>query len=519
VSAFPEHLQSLLHPQAYAHAVSAVQLIETHISWVLLTGEFAYKIKRPVEYDFVDQRSSQRREFLCHEELRLNRRFAPELYLSVSPITRRDGQACVGGSGTIIEHCVVMRQFPSDDALDRLLARGQILPAELESFGHELARIHARLPAAAPNQAWGGPANLRTQVLRNAAACARAAAGLTAGAAMRTLQPALATMLDSLHACLARRFASGRVRECHGDLHAGNVVRRAGRLLAFDCLEFDPALRWIDVADEVAFLVADLEAHDRSQCAHAFLTGYCTESGDYEGCALLRLFKIHRALVRAKVTALSAAGGDPPPLVDRYVQYALRVLEAPAPVLILMCGVSGSGKSWLAARAAPRLLALHLRSDVERKRVAREIGAEGDGVAQGRYAPATRARVYRRLRRCTWHVLAGGYATIADATFADRTERARFRRLAARLGVPVCLVYCRAAPDVLQARVRERRAHRDDPSEADLRVLEWQQSHFEPVLAEEALPLVEIRTDAPDAVERLLRFIETWRAAAFQYKG
>src|SRR5262249_24143296 len=258
VSVLPGHLQALLSPWAYPHPVNAVQLIETHVSWVLLTGEFAYKIKRPVKHSFVDQRSLERRHFLYQGEVRLNRRFAPELCLGVCPITVCANEARIEGSGPAIEHAVRMRQFAREDELDQLLEAGTFEPYELELFGHELAQIHARLPVAPAEEQAHASGALAELVLHNLEEGTRAGRYLGWAADADALESALAALISATARLRSQRLAHGRVRECHGDLHARNIVRYGTRLLAFDCLEFDPALRCIDVADEIAFLLADL---------------------------------------------------------------------------------------------------------------------------------------------------------------------------------------------------------------------------------------------------------------------
>lgn len=517
MSALPAHLQSLLEPRAYPHPVTAVQLIETHVSWVLLTGEFAYKVKRPVHYPFVDLRSGERRAFLCREEVRLNRRFAPELYLDVCAITVENGAARIDGHGAVIEHAVRMRQFPPGAELDRLLAAGGIEPAELEVFGGELARIHERLPLPDPRQRWGRPEALRTIVTDNVAEAACAVAPLGEMPFPRGLPQALAAAVEAALPTLSTRFAAGRVRECHGDLHARNVVRLAAGLRAFDCLEFEPALRWTDVADEIAFLLADLGARGRPLHAQAFLGGYLTASGDYQACSCLPLFRAHRALVRCKVAALSALGGGQSERAreearrdsQAYLACALGSLAPRSPLLLLMSGLSGSGKTWLAQRLAPHLAAVHVRSDIERKRLAGLAAADrsGSAVAQGLYAPAATRAVYRRLVQCASDILGGGYSAIVDATFGEREQRAQFAALAARLGVRAVIVHCQAPVETLEARIVERRRSDADPSEADVAVLEWQRSHFEPIVPAEGFLVHELATAAPHALEDLLRRI------------
>jgi uncharacterized protein len=511
MSSFPGHLQALLYPRAYRHPVRAVDLIETHISWVLLTGRFAYKIKRPVHYAFVDLRSAQERRLLCHEEVRLNRRFAPELYLGVSGIRERNGEARIGGSGRIIEHAVKMRRFLGSQELDALLEARRVEPANLESFGEELARVHERLPVAHAGQRWGEPAPQIAGIKDNAAECVRAARTLGNAAALRTLQARLGEWADASWPLLARRLAAGRVRECHGDLHAGNIVRRGARLVPFDCLEFDPALRWIDVADEVSFLLVDLAARGRPLHAHAFLSGYLAASGDYQVCLLAPVFKAHRALVRAKVLALTAEACGPKGAAARlarrtyrrYLECARQSLAPQRPTLVLMSGLSGSGKTWLAQRLAPALCAVHLRSDIERKRLVGlpPAARSKSAVARGLYAREMTMAVYRRLADCAADTLAGGYTTIVDATFARAEDRMHFRALALRLGVSFCIVYCHAPRKLLVRRIIDRR-RRKDPSEADIEVLHWQEAHFTAPAAQEAGLVLDAGQFRPEELAR-----------------
>jgi uncharacterized protein len=521
VSVLPGHLQALLSPEAYPHPVRTVQLIETHVSWVLLTGEFAYKIKRPVEHSFVDQRSLQRREFLCQEEVRLNRRFASELYIGVCPITVRAGEARVAGPGPIIEYAVKMRQFPRSDELDQLLEAGGIQPAEVELFGHGLAEIHRRLPVAPPPQQTDPPDKFAATVLHNLEECARVGETLGWTAELGALQAPLEKLLESSAPLRAQRRAHGYVRECHGDLHARNIVRCGTRLVAFDCLEFDPALRWIDVADEIAFLLADLGTRGYPLHAQAFLAGYLSASGDYQACALQPVFQAHRALVRSMVTALSATevrgGGDISAERIWYAAYVDGAHRAAAPrraTLVLMCGLSGSGKTWLAQRLAPKLAAVHVRSDVERKRLAglAVTDRSGSALGAGLYSREASARVYDRLAECASDALRGGYTTLVDATFGRAEDRARFYDLARRLGARSCLVHCHAPRQVLGTRIVERQRRHDDPSEADLALLTWQEERFEAPKPNEADELFEAESPDGAALEALIARLSALRA-------
>jgi len=509
----PEHLAALMQPSAYPHPVAQVRLIETHISWILLTGEVAYKIKRPVCFPFLDLRSLERRAFFCKEELRLNRRFAPQLYRDVCPIVMVDGTARIDAPGEPVEYAVKMSQFPRDDELDSLLAQARIAPAELAAFGRELASIHGNLPVASPPEQWGEPQSVHDNIVRNLEECAHAAAVFNGASAVRSLRPRLEKSLQCLAPLMSDRRERGRVRECHGDLHAANIVRLESTLVAFDCLEFEPAFRWIDVADEVAFLLADLESRGYPQHEQAFLTGYLGRGGDYQACRLLPLYKAHHALVRAKVGALglSGTGAATAPANDgplraflAYLDCAARALSRKSPAaMILMSGLSGSGKTWLAERIAPLLGAIHLRSDIERKRLAGvdDHVRTGSAVGEGIYHKDFTARVYAYLATAVEDILSGGYTAIVDATFSQRQEREAFRKLVSRLGVPARLIHCHASHDVLRSRVVERGRQERDASEADVNVLEWQKEHWEAVVPDEQWTIISVDTADVDVTE------------------
>jgi aminoglycoside phosphotransferase family enzyme/predicted kinase len=510
----PAPLSGLLRPEAFPHPVGEVRCVQTHLSWVLLAGDYAYKIKRPVRYPFVDFTDRAVRERMCREELRLNARFAPQLYLSVEPVCVEAGAARIGGPGKAIEWAVRMRRFDRRAELDRLVVAGEVSVAELAAFGAALAARHDTLPVDEQSAACevvertgrSLQANLReTQASLDAVGVQLPDVGV-AGALDRRFMASIGA--------LSRRALSGRVRECHGDLHLSNIVRLGGELVAFDCLEFDPALRWLDVADDAAFLWADLVAYGRADLARAFLQGYADGSGDFDMLDVLDLFVAHRALVRAKVMAIRAAQfvGDSSPraaLLARCRGYVTVASEALAPrraVLVLVGGVSGSGKSWLAARLAAGLDGLHLRSDLERKRLAGLATTAGSGspLGGGLYSAEWNARTYDRLLRAAGNVLASGRIAIVDATFLEASQRDPFRALAAERGVACHHIECTAPEAVLRERILRRRAEGGDPSEADLAVLERQLARRDMPGQGADAPLVVIDTAAADTVQRAL---------------
>lgn len=518
----PQELTALLDAAAYPHPVGAVRVVETHLSWVFLTGELAYKLKKAVCFPFVDLRSVERRAFYCAEELRLNRRFAPELYLEVCRVTCAAGHSRIGGRGKLIDYAVCMRQFRAEDELGALLANGGLAPRALAVFGHDLARLHEELPQPAPSEPWGQPHSVQGLLLRNLAECLQASAELGTADALQSLRAAYTARIAAAAPWLAARRAAGRVRECHGDLHAGNLARYGGRLLAFDCIEFEPAFRWIDVAEEIACLCMDLRARGYGAHAQAFIGGYLVASDDYGACRLLRLYGTHRALVRAKVAALRAAQVAPPLRAAsraehcRYLEVARELLAAQRVRLVLMCGLSGSGKSWLAERLAPLLDAVHLRSDIERRRLA-GLGVRqrsGSGLGRGMYSAPLGAATYERLRECAAEALDGGLSVIIDATCQERAQRERLSSLGAVHAASVHVVYCHAPREVLEARIAAREREAADASEADSSVLALQEARFEPIGAAEQLRVIDVDTTAADAVTQVLERLRQADGAA-----
>ena len=524
----PPSLAALLRPDAYPHVVDVVELITTHISWVLLAGEYAYKVKRPVRYPFIDLTSLDRRRFLCEEELRLNRRFAPELYMDVCKILTVDDAARIEIPGStsraesglhaqaILEYAVRMRRFSRKDELDRLLDAWRIEPHELDAFGRELAQLHARLPAAPAASQWGRPEEVSAHLTRNLLECADAARVFGSSGGVLALRHPLQARLATSTPWMAARRNRGRIRECHGDLHSRNIVRLGVHLVPFDCLEYEPALRWIDTADEMAFLTSDLKARGRPLHAHAFRNGYLIESGDHHACRVLNLYEAHRALVRAKVAALSVTQSTTTTDRDaseqefsRLISFAGSALAPKLPRLLLMCGLSGSGKTWLARRLAERLCAVHIRSDVERKRRAglHELAPSHSRLGEDLYSSEVSTAVYDALARAAEDVLSGGICTIVDATLLMRAERARFAELAASRGAPLHLILCEAPEPVLRARITERSWARHDSSEADLSVLEWQLARAEPPAADEGIDVIRVDTLRADALDLTMRGI------------
>jgi len=482
-------ITSLRNPALYSGAVSAVELLETHISWVLLAGEFAYKLKKPVDLGFVDFTTLEKREHYCHEELRLNRRFAPELYLDVVPITGSPQAPVWGGEGTVIEYAVRMRRFPQEVLLSNVIAAGGLKESHIDDLARRVAKFHAEV-AVADEQSPFGTADA---VLRPAEENFRRTQfpGREDETRERLANLRNWTLAEHqrLYQTFAARKANGFIRECHGDLHLGNMVLLDGRVTLFDCIEFNEHLRWIDVLSEVAFLVMDLADRGRPDLGHRFLNAYLECTGDYAGLAIFRFYSTYRALVRAKVACLRAEQGDlTAEEINRlyeefrgYLALAESSLQPPPAALILCSGVSGSGKSTGTQPLVERLPAIRIRSDVERKRLfglAPEDRPDAE-LTRELYSGDAGRRTYERMAELARTVITAGHSVILDATFLQRAQRKQFGALARELGVPFVILEFEASPETLRARVQQRMAAGKDASDATLAVLDSQLAHRE----------------------------------------
>lgn len=462
------------------------QRLETHISWIVLTGTFAYKIKKPVRFDFLDYSTLELRRQQCERELEIGRRYAPEIYVAVLPIRETtQGLTVGGGAGSIIDYAVQMRQFDQAQLLDRQLTAGQVAGHEMDALAEQLAMYHSQaarveLVADEASSRVIQPASenfdyllahLADSIQRNAVA------QLKGWTELQTVR---------LRPWFAQRAAAGAVRECHGDLHLNNLLRIDGKFLAFDPIEFNDRLSQIDTINEAAFLMMELHEHGFRSHAYRFINQYLEAARDYDGLRGLSYYLVYRAMVRAKVDVIrhtQTTGSQQTTLTDtgwRYVQYAQRVAAPVRPALLIMHGFSGSGKSTVAMRLVEARGLMRLRSDVIRKQL---LGIDPqDKTPEHRlgeaYSADLTARVYEQLATRSEQVLSAGFGVIADATFLKCSQRQRFADLAARLNVPFQIIDCTASISELERRLAQRGL---DPSDATLSVLQHQIATAEPL--------------------------------------
>lgn len=491
----------------------AVETIETHISTVLLAGEFAYKLKKPVDLGFLDFTTLAARRRFCEQELQLNRRTAPQLYLDVLAITGTVDAPRLGGPGAPIDWAVRMRRFAAEDLLDARVRAGRLDAACIDRLAAAIAAFHMEAPRVDAASALGSAGTVARWMLDNVEGLREHVGASVDRARIDALADWTRRELERRAALLQARHRDGFVRECHGDLHLGNIVLVDGAPIPFDCIEFNDELRCIDVLSDLAFTVMDLLDRAEPRLAWRLLNGYLEATGDYGAVPLARPYLVYRALVRAKVALIRAQQPAVAPALRvhqhgdfaDHVALAERLARPGPPLLVAMHGLSGSGKTFVAQQLLEHLGAVRVRSDVERKRMfslAPNARVDAELRAELYGGDATRA-TYERLASAARAIVDGGFTAIVDAAFLKHAERAALRALAGSLGVRFALVACSAPPAVLRARVAARVAADRDASDATLDVLERQLGWCEDVQDDERAVAWRIDTDAPfDEVAR-----------------
>jgi len=486
----PPLIRALLEPQRYSPALARVELVQTHISWVLLAGDFAYKIKKPLNLGFLDFSTLALRQRYCQEELRLNRRYASDLYLGVVDIFNTPADPQWQGTGAPIEYAVKMRRFDAAARLDRVCARAELQPQHLSDLAGTLVAFHASAAKATSTSKFGSPSQILAPALANMDDLLRDFPGADAAGRLGALRGWTEAQFKLLTPLMQARKRQGRVRECHGDLHLANLVLIDQRVRLFDGIEFSEELRWIDVASEIAFAYMDLLAHAQPGLGNWWVDEVLSRSGDYEAAQLLRFYAVYRALVRAKVAALRATQtqGDGAEALA-YIALAERLAAPPPARLIITHGLSGCGKTVASSALlqSDPAATLRLRSDVERKRLFGLSGTarSGSAVAGGIYTAEAHAQTYAHLRELAAMLLRAGWSVIVDATFLKRAERESFRTLAKANEVAFSILAPLATPAQLRERILARNALERDASEATLQVLAQQMQVVEPLTQDE----------------------------------
>lgn len=492
----PAHIEAMLSPGLYERATKSVELVQTHISYVLLTDDSVYKLKKPVRFSFLDFSTLARRRHFCHEEVRLNRRLAGDVYRGVRALIRDGDGYRLGAEGEpgVVEYVVEMRRLPDDRLLDVMLARDAVDAEMIDAIVQRLVRFHAEADSTAEVREAGDPRRILAAMDDDFLEMRRFRGQTIEAADDKAIADFCRGSLERFATLLKQRAAAGRVRDGHGDLHAEHICL-TDPLVIFDCIEFNPAFRYRDVAAEVAFLAMDLEFRGHANLSKAFVDGYARAAQDPEIEQLVPFLKAHRAYIRGKVDSLTAEEAEVgqsarsalAESARRHFELAYRYTWTGVRGLVVVVGLSGSGKSTVAKALHARTGFTHLNSDVIRKQLAGVplTSRGGANDEAGLYGSEQSARTYAQLYALTAQELEAGHGVIVDATFQHRAERDAIRRVAAGSKAPIVFVECACdVPEVIR-RLRARQAADSDPSDADENVYARQRLEYESFEADE----------------------------------
>lgn len=482
-------ISSLLHPDAYPEPTAAVHLLQTHVSFLFVTDRFVYKVKKPVNLGFLDFTTLERRFFYCNEELRLNRRLAPDVYREVVPVRAASHGATFRGDGRIIDYAVKMVRLPEELMMSRLLAEGAVTPAQILTLAGVIARFHHSAATSPAIARYGTPAAVRANWEENFRIAGQFIDRTVSRSDYGLIRGWVGEFLDRNEQLFSQRVTEGFIREGDGDLHAGNICL-ADPPVIFDCIEFNERFRYLDTAADIAFLLMDLEYYRAGHFVSSFVEEYCRITGDTGIRKLLPFYQVYRAFIRGEVESIKATE---PELSVREREEAgesarkhfrlargLIVREGLPLTLYITCGLSGSGKSAVAAELSFQLGLALFSSDLVRKRLAGIPPTErrGGDYLGGIYDQEFTRRTYDRLRDLAHEALGNGRSVIVDATFRDPLERRAFRELAAAHGARFVILAVRC-PEVLILERLEAREGRDDViSDARRDVFVRQKSEF-----------------------------------------
>ena len=488
-------IQSMQSPEFYDHEVSEVIMIQTHISWVFLTGQYAYKVKKPVDFGFLNFTKLDQRKHFCEEEIRLNKRLATDTYLQTVSITGTEEKPVLNGDGEAIEYAVKMLQFDQSQLVDGLLKAGKLNNQHIDDIASQAANFHQSILAADNSSDLGTAESVNAPVIQNFDQLDPLIKDSKAREQLSRLKSWSEQQYKSIKPLLQQRKESGFIRECHGDMHLGNMALIDNHVTIFDGIEFNDEFRWIDVMSEVAFLFMDLYDRKATAFAWRFLNSYLEHTGDYEGIQVLRYYLVYRAMVRAKIASFTLLTPDLSESEKQntllqytsYTDLAEYFTQIGSLSLSITHGVSGSGKTTVSQNLLEKRGLIRIRSDIERKRLYDFNATESSKslLDSGIYTEEASLKTYQKLRNLAKIVLSSGYSVIIDATFLKQADRKLFQDTAKELSAEFIIINLDADKSVLEKRIINRSSEKNNASEADLSVLEKQLSSIEPLDKEE----------------------------------
>ncbi|UCG42487.1 MAG: AAA family ATPase [candidate division WOR-3 bacterium] len=508
-------VREMMRTAIYGRGVKRVRMLQTHTSWVFLTGRYAYKVKKPVNFGFLDYTALSSRKFFCQEELRLNRRLSPDIYLEVLPIVGQAERLRLGGRGKVVDYALKMRELPQESIMTVRLQKAGVTFQHIDELARVIAEFHAHAERGREVARYGSSETIRLNWDENFAQTMEFRGRTIAYQAFDDIKARVESFIKDKRPVFAQRREAGFVRKCHGDLHSKNIFV-GEKVQVFDCIEFNPRLSCSDVASEIAFMAMDLEYYGRKDLADYFVERYIENSGDSGLLRLLDFYKCYRAYVRGKVTSfnlidpgMSAADkAGARASARRYFSLAWKYARklGQKPKLIVVFGLPGTGKTYLAQKLAARLDAFHLMTDSIRKQL---MGLplwtrQFSGYDKGIYAPSVSSKVYREMMRRGREFLKAGQTVILDATFLREDSRARVAEMAGRLKAPVLFVQAHCPEKTVASRMR-RRKREQTFSDADLAVYRRMKRRFAPPPASRNLVRVDTRLPVAQSLAKIER--------------
>ncbi|HEY55032.1 MAG TPA: AAA family ATPase [Dehalococcoidia bacterium] len=510
MSQLPEPVKALLKPQAYPEATGKIELVQTQMSFVFLTEEFVYKVKKAVDLGYLDYTTLGKRRFYCQQEVKLNRRLCPEVYLGVVPITRDKGAISVEGRGEAIEYAVKMRRLPQEAMMETLLDSNRVSGEMISRVAQKLAAFHQKAETSAKISAFGQLKTIRQNTDENFDQTEKYIGKTISEESYRHIKDYTDSFIRDNAALFQKRTEEGRIRDCHGDLHAAHVCFTDG-ICIYDCIEFNERFRYCDVASEVAFLAMDLDHHGRADLAHAFVNAYLAESQDKELAKLLAFYKGYRAYVRGKVESFKL---DDPYIAKEEKARTLataksyfdlaRAYTRARPMLFITVGLVGTGKTTLAQALAGRLGLAVISSDVTRKQLAGIPVTEHrfDEFDSGIYSAEFTRQTYDKMLSEAKSILGAGGPVILDASFTKAEERLKAKGLAEEMGADFFIIECTLDEETIKERLKKR-LHRETTSDGRWEIYQSQKPVFEPVV--EASPPKHVIIDTSRPIEESVR--------------
>jgi uncharacterized protein len=505
----PELIQQMLSPEFYPHPVTIpIQSIQTHASVVLLTGDFAYKLKKPVNFGFLDYSTVANRQHFCEEEIRLNQRGARELYLAVFPISKQGNKYQFGTNGEIVDYAVKMVQFPQSALFSNMFELGGISTDDIAEMGQVVAQFHAEAQTSEYISGFGTVAKIRQSIEDNYRQTEKYIDRSQTQQQYTETKAYTDRFLLEHEQLFLDRIVGGFIRECHGDLHLRNICRWHNKILLFDCIEFNESFRFVDTMYDVAFAVMDLEARGRKDLANQFLNTYVEQTGDWAGLQVLPMYLSRQAYVRAKVTSfllddLGISSEDRAAAAEtagNYYRQAWEYTRTKQGRSIMLSGLSGSGKSTLGKQIAESVNGIQLRSDAVRKHLGGiPLLTKGDDSL---YTPEMTAKTYQQVLSLGAKLAIQGFTVILDAKYDRQSLRAAVIDLAQSEGIQLDIIHCTAPESVLRDRLAQRTG---DIADATVDLLASQQANWEDFTTVERSYVTVIDTTVDSIVSLLER--------------